>query len=105
MRYLLALLLLASPALAHPKKQSKGSSIVIHEYSVYLDGSACKRAWGEHGTPDIPWTLVKGHTWLDCFDEVKHLDFGPPKEKYDYLRWSIMEDFMKMPKLGTGENK
>jgi hypothetical protein len=71
-------------------KISSNSSISFTETLI------CGRAIGARGTPSIPWTLGKGHTWTECYDRVKDsfLRSMDSPVTDDYRYYSLIEDFM-----------
>ena len=73
-------------------------TVVITEYSLFVEtsdknGLVCRRAWGMNSTPDIQWEKGVGHTWLDCYEQIKHI--FPSTLEYEYMQQSVIIDFMQ----------
>jgi hypothetical protein len=71
---------------------------VVNEYSLWISTSECQRAYGLNSTPDIPWTLGKGHTWTECWDRLQTIF---PDSKDAYIKESVLRDFMQGPTFMT----
>lgn len=66
-------------------------------YTILVELGPCERRWGDRDTPDIPWTLRKDYTWMQCLDRLKRILTEPLPEEWKYTRDSIINDFMQMP--------
>ena len=67
-------------------------------YSIYIMGPACERAYGDMGTPDKPWKILEGHTWLQCLDQLKSWDFGGDAYEKESTIIDFMQSGVKEPK-------